>query len=280
MWDEHDGLRIWYDIHGGGVPVLFLHGWTMDHRDEALEYEPIFAKRRGFARIYLDLPGMGQSPSQEWIDCQDRYLDAVLGFLDRVLAGQRFILAGTSAGAYLALGLIHRKADEIDGLLLKVPLVEPDDARRDLPAFRTLIGQPMDSAGNTVEPTDALVHRPGYLDALRRKLSMRVEPAQRMADHERLDVIRRDPKRYAFSFDVASLAQPFDAPTLIVCGRQDTVVGYRDAWSLLELFPRATFAVLDRGDHGLPIDQERPFRALVHDWLDRVEEMRAVRLGP
>jgi pimeloyl-ACP methyl ester carboxylesterase len=58
----------------------------------------------------------------------------------------------------------------------------------------------------------------------------------------------------------------------MLTGRQDSSVGYRDAWTILENYPRATFVVLDRAGHGLYIEQEGLFNALVNDWLDRVEE--------
>ena len=55
-------------------------------------------------------------------------------------------------------------------------------------------------------------------------------------------------------------------------GRQDATVGYRDAWELIENYPRGTFAILDRAGHNLQIEQEGLFNALVNEWLDRVEE--------
>ena len=42
--------------------------------------------------------------------------------------------------------------------------------------------------------------------------------------------------------------------------------------TILERFPRATYAVLDRAGHELPYAQDRLFDALVIEWLDRVEE--------
>ena len=63
-----------------------------------------------------------------------------------------------------------------------------------------------------------------------------------------------------------------EKPTLILAGRQDAMVGYRDAWKILENYPRGTFAVLDRAGHNLQIEQETLFNALVNEWLDRVEE--------
>ena len=58
----------------------------------------------------------------------------------------------------------------------------------------------------------------------------------------------------------------------MVTGRQDSTVGYAAAWDLLERYPRATFAVLDRAGHALPHEQPELLRALVAEWLDRVHE--------
>jgi pimeloyl-ACP methyl ester carboxylesterase len=82
--------------------------------------------------------------------------------------------------------------------------------------------------------------------------------------------MRLDPKRYAFSFDLAAAEKSFAKPVLIVTGRQDTTVGYRDAWDILESYPRATFAVLDRADHVWPVEQPNLLAALVDDWLTRI----------
>ena len=69
-----------------------------------------------------------------------------------------------------------------------------------------------------------------------------------------------------------ALPEPFVAPTLIVTGRQDSVAGYRDAWGVLENYPRGTFVVLDRSGHFLGVEQEDLFRNLASEWLNRVEE--------
>jgi pimeloyl-ACP methyl ester carboxylesterase len=60
----------------------------------------------------------------------------------------------------------------------------------------------------------------------------------------------------AFSFDMDELSEPFVKPTLILVGRQDHISGYRDQWDILESYPRATFAILDRAGHRLQIEQE------------------------
>ena len=102
------------------------------------------------------------------------------------------------------------------------------------------------------------------------KLRAVIQPAVEAADQEFLT--RLDSHR-EFSFDVDKLPQPFSKPTLILLGRQDSVVGYRDAWEILENYPRATLAVLDCAGHFLGGgEQVELFGALVNEWLNRVNE--------
>ena len=66
--------------------------------------------------------------------------------------------------------------------------------------------------------------------------------------------------------------EKFNKPTLILLGRQDSSVGYKDAWSILDNYPRATFAVLDKAGHNLQIEQVEVFNSLVNEWLVRISK--------
>jgi hypothetical protein len=96
-----------------------------------------------------------------------------------------------------------------------------------------------------------------------------IGPAVEIADHA---FLQRLQQHFAFSFDVDTLPAPFPAPALFLTGRQDPWCGYQDAYQLLDNYPRASFVVLDRAGHALSVEQKTLFRALVHEWLDRVEE--------
>jgi pimeloyl-ACP methyl ester carboxylesterase len=261
-----------YEEHGEGRPILFLHGWTMNRRLEIADYEPVFASRGGWRRLYPDLPGMGLSVAHD-IHCQDDMLAALLAFIDKVLPGQRFVLGGTSLGAYLARGIALRLRERVEGLMLRVPCIVPDTSRRILPRSEPLVrDEALMSALDPAERTalgDVLVQAPEYLEAMRAKMRDLVLPAM-AACAPFVPEMRLDPKRYAFSFDLAAAEKGFDKPVLIVAGRQDTTVGYRDAWEILESYPRGTFAVLDRADHVWPVESPSLLRVLVDDWLERI----------
>ena len=272
MQCETEKATIGYEAHGEGRPILLLHGWTMDRRVEIFDYEKIFATRPGWRRIYPDLPGMGRSVAKDSLKSQDDVLDALLAFVDQVLPG-RFVLAGTSLGAYLARAVAARRRSRIAGLLLRVPCIFAEDARRTLPPFKALVADDAFMASLDADDRtnlgDLLIQTPAYAESLKHKRDAVVQPAIQ-ATAPIANEIRVDPERYGFSFDLVEAEKTFEEPTLIIAGRRDTTVGYRDAWSILDSYPRATFVALDRADHGWPMETPNLLPALIDDWLARI----------
>jgi len=265
-----ENITLHYEMMGEGRPLIVIHGWGLDHRYMASSLEPVFTDHPGWKRIYPDLPGMGQSPAPDWLGTQDQMLDILLRFIEKVIPGQRFVVAGASYGGYLARGLIHHKAEQIDGLLLIAATVRPGDDGRTLPGKITIVEDQSIFADTDPKIAKsfqnfAVIHSKKYLDEMRRSLF----PAVEIADHKFLERLDLHPQ---FSFDVDRLPAPFTGPTLILTGRQDSTCGYVEAWGILENFPRGTFVVLDRAGHGLAFEQETLFRVLTGEWLDRVQE--------
>jgi pimeloyl-ACP methyl ester carboxylesterase len=267
MQVDVDGLAIQYESHGEGRPILMLHGWPADHRLMTIPLEPLFEARTGWRRIYPDLPGMGATAGPDWIEDQAGMLATVLRFMDAVAPGQRFAVAGASYGGYLALGVLHERAASLDGLLLWTPMLRhPSKAIR--PEHRVLRHDPdvddilLDEERPWLEIS--VIQTRATLDVFRAAVKpglMGGDPAFR----------KRVAQRFELPFDPLVLESPFERPTLLLAGHQDSATGYADAAALLDSFPRATLAVLDRAGHGLAEEQKVLFRALVGDWLDRME---------
>jgi pimeloyl-ACP methyl ester carboxylesterase len=269
MIADVSSLPVHYEERGSGTPILMLHARAADHRLMLADMEPLFAERTGWRRIYPDLPGMGRTPGANWITHQDHVLDIVTGFLEVVAPDQRFVVAGASYGGYIALGLVHKLGSMVDGLALTVPAVERDRERRRLPPRQVLVEDAAYLEALTPEEARLedlfVVQSREALEAFHAY----VGPGLEVADHAFLERLFRS---RAFSVDVRDLGTGFPAPTLVLAGRQDSLVGYQDAWAVLENFPRATFAVLDRAGHALSIEQRGLFRSLTGEWLDRVRE--------
>jgi pimeloyl-ACP methyl ester carboxylesterase len=263
-------VSIYYETCGEGVPVLMIHGFCPDHRLMKGCMEPIFASTQGWKRIYFDLPGMGRTRGEPWIDCSDKVLEVVLAFVDRILPNQSFLVVGESYGGYLARALVLRKREHVDGLLLVCPLIVPDQEKRNLPARKVIVEDrrlisEMDESDANEFASMAVVQTRSNWERFRDEILV----ALKVADTAYLEQLRS--KGYPFSFDVDSSREQYDKPVLIVAGRQDSSVGYSDACSIIENYPRATLAVLDSAGHNLQIEQAQLFTALVSEWLDRVQ---------
>ena len=196
-------------------------------------------------------------------------LELVVGFLNTVAPGERFVVGGTSYGGYLARGLVYRLGAQMDGLLLNVPTIETDDTKKQLPQPLVVHEDSAFLAALTPDEQDMrgfiVMQSMGLLTEFRKVFS----PAGAIADQA---FLQRLQQQYAFSFDVDVLPTPFPAPALFLAGRHDNWCGYREAYQLLDNYPRASFAVLDSAGHALAVEQKTLFKALVNEWLDRVEE--------
>jgi pimeloyl-ACP methyl ester carboxylesterase len=262
-------LAIHYETYGTGRPIVMLPGMPSDHHIMARYMEPLFTQRDGWLRIYPDLPGTGLTPAADRLATHDQMLDTMLAFIDAVIPAQRFVLAGYSAGGYLAQGVVSRRAALIDGVLLCAPGMRADPSQARLPKRTLLVEDPqllaeLDPDIVPVIEDLVVVQSPAVAEALYDVLVKIPE-----SDHpfnKRLD------KAGPASFEVDPQPALFDGPTLILTARQDHLCGYRDAWDLLDMYPRATFAVLDRAGHFLGFEQAGLCQALMGEWLDRVEE--------
>jgi pimeloyl-ACP methyl ester carboxylesterase len=258
---------MYYEEAGKGMPVLGLHGFGLDHRSILHALEPTFEGRSGWHRLYPDLPASGSTKLDSCATSADAYLDAIEAFIDETIPGQAFAVAGHSYGAYLARGLLARRLSSLTGLALIAPVVIPDKAVRHVGTFE--VAEADEEAIGTLDEGD----RDGARNALVVQNARNVDRYQKeildaipMANQSLLGTMYNN--AYSFSFPIDDVL--FSGPALIVTGKQDDVVGYSDAYSLLDCYPKASYVVLDGAGHTLEIDQEQLVSTLIGDWIDRV----------
>lgn len=232
--------------------------------------EPLFENRPGWKRIYIDYPGHGKTRDHESILCLEDVLNIILEFIDRIIPGQNFAVAGMSRGGYLSRGLLYHRAKFIDGLLLDAPSIVAAGEETNLPSHNVLSRSHSFEANlkkgeEWIFDTKLVTHNESVLNRIRNDYF----PAFELADNNHYKKVINN---FKFSFDIDANPKTFEKPVLILTGRQDSIVGYRDAWNVLKQFPRASFVVLDKAGHSLQVEQSQLFMALVSEWLDRIEE--------
>lgn len=261
---------LFYEEYGEGKPVIIIHGYYPDHRLMSGCMEPVFAGKTGYRRIYPDLPGMGKTKGEAWINSSDRMLEVVLEFIDAIIPGQNFLLAGESYGGYLARGIIYHMADRVDGLLLLCPAIAAEYSKRDLPSKTVLVrDEALLSGLNRKDAEDFENMAVIQSEEIWRRYRDEILSGVRIADVVFLEKLR---EQYAYTYDVDALKNRFEKPSVFILGRQDASVGYKGAWKILNNYPRATFAVLDGAGHNLQLEQAEVFSCLVNDWLSRADK--------
>lgn len=242
-------------VRGSGTPVLVLHGAGVDHREAEACFDPALAAWGGLRRIYPDLPGHGRTPAPPGLRSADDVLDVLRGLPDAVAGDEPVLLVGHSAGAHYARGFAARWPRRVAGLALVCPLL-PGDGQ--VPAHRPVVAD--DDLGDAGFRGYFVVQTPAMLERYRRW----VEPGAALADAA---AASRVGARWQLTVPPGP---PYPGPVLVVAGRRDSTVGYAGAAGLLEVYPRATLAVVDAAGHALPHERPEVLAALLREWLGRV----------
>jgi 3-oxoadipate enol-lactonase len=114
---EGDGTQLYYEVHGSGPAVLFVHGSGGHH---AAWWQQVTALRDEYTVITMDLRGFGCS---RWEGEHDSaaFPGDIVAVLDAVAAGggpERAVLAGQSIGAGAALRAALDRPDRASGVVL------------------------------------------------------------------------------------------------------------------------------------------------------------------
>jgi pimeloyl-ACP methyl ester carboxylesterase len=254
------GATLSYDDVGYGSCVLAIHGAYSTHHELASALEPLFAPEDGYRRIYPDIPGMGMSPPHDSIQSSNDVVDLFDQFIDAQIGQGPLVVIGHSYGAHLARGLAVRRPRQVSGMALICPLI-PGAMN---PESHTVVQSDIDAA--------ALLD-PSLVDEYVRYFVVQTEETlQRFNDavvpsmgHFDGDSVERIMSQWTLDPDPDETQ--FDAPTLILTGRHDSWVGYREQANLVDRHPRASYVVLADTGHALPHERPDLLTALLDDWL-------------
>ena len=199
---------------------------------------------------------MGRTVAPDDLRSAADVLDALLAFAAEVTEGAPYLLVGHSAGGYYARAMAARSPAQVAGLALVCPLLP---SVRDVPEHRVVVGS--GDIGDDDFRGYFVIQTPEMLARYERS----VAPAAALVDQAAAE-------RIGARWELPHVDGPaYAGPMLVVAGRLDSTVGHAAAADLVEHHPHATLAVLDDAGHALPHEQPELLRALVVEWLARVE---------
>ncbi len=269
--------RIFYRIEGEGIPVLMIHGFASDHHILSGCMEPIFSNAsfsKKFKRIYFDLPGMGQSPSADWMHNADDLVAVIAEFITEIIMGEPFLICAQSYGAYLARGVMDLFWNTILGILFICPVIIPLHKHRTRPPLTVLKKDP--ALLEKITPYDKKKYTQIAViqsDYTWQRYRAEFLPGIKSCDR---DFFHRIRSQYALQKHPYQEDCIFTKPTLFLMGHQDSVVGFSDQLAVIDQFPHGNFIILDKAGHNLPAEQPILFESLSSEWISHFIKKRIV----
>lgn len=272
MYFNHSLGRIYYKVLGDGFPILTFHGFGLDHRCMYNTLEPLCGKRTTFKRIYFDLPGMGLSRAEIGLKNADKMMEIINAFIEEILPAENYAVFALSYGAYLARYLLKQKNSRIKNSLLLCPVIEPLNKDRVLPLRRVVKKDPLFIKSLTKaqynEIKDFLVVQ---TQAVWDNYQKDILPALGLVDE---DFLRRYSENgYGFSSNIDNLTKSLKCDVTFVLGKDDHVVGYKEALNLLPNYENANVHLISGAGHYLNREKESIFNKIMSDWLTNIIQL-------
>jgi len=220
---ELQPVQLFYEEHGKGTPVVFLHGYPLDHTI----WDPLVPRLEKSARLILpDLRGFGQSPVPDGAYTMRLMAEDVVSLLDS-LKIDKAIIVGQSMGGYVAMNFAHAYPNRLAGLGLI-----STQAAADKPENRQ-------GRYNTIE----LVNKKGIksvADAMLPRLAARTE----LNEQSHAIMMKASVKGVVGALkglaerpDATEWLSNIQVPSVVVIGRKDVIVPAEGVHTMVRLLP-------------------------------------------
>ncbi|MBA4043695.1 MAG: hypothetical protein C0471_04655 [Erythrobacter sp.] len=236
---------------GDGLPVILLHGWTIDHR----MWQPQIAGLAGeFFLVMPDRRGCGGATAPPDLAREAEDVIAIADFL----GFDRFAIVGLSQGATVALDVARRFAARLTGVVVSgapLPALVTRDETIDLAHYRALA-----AAGDLAALRNDWAAHP-LMQAHTSEARKLV--AAMLADYDGRDLLAPSE---APGLPVEAL-RTLAPPVLALTGEHDTLWRKACAEMLAEVAPRGRHALIADAGHLANADNPEQFNALVATFL-------------
>jgi pimeloyl-ACP methyl ester carboxylesterase len=246
---DRNGVKIYYEVHGNGPPLILTHGYSST---SAMWQAQIEALSKRYTLVLWDMRGHGQSDYPEDPAAYSEALTVgdIAALLDEVGA-ETAIVGGLSLGGYMSLAFYRAHPKRVSALLIidTGPGFKKDDAR--------------EAWNKRARDTAERLEREGLAvlqSASRERSTASHRDATGLALAARGMLTQRDAC-------VIELLPNITVPSLVVVGADDTPFLAASDYMAAKI-PGAQKVVIPAAGHAVNIDQPQAFYEAVLPFLD------------
>ncbi len=275
LYAEVNGIKICYEIHGEGEPLILVHGWGASKDGW---FTQVGALSKYFKVIIFDNRGAGKSSKPNYPYTMDMYADDINGLLE-YLNIEKTHLLGESLGGMIALNFILKYPRRVNKFIII----------NTFPGFPNEQGPEMYSQGKIA-----------YSEELKKDpLHAFLKSAKASYSREFFKKMQEDPKKKFFglwsvedlvNIDLANPSTPEDnnnaasavkghnvtgrlheikSETLLICGEKDRIATLSVQTNIHEQIPNSVFKVIKDARHGVSKEKAPEVNETIIDFLKK-----------
>ena len=248
-----NGCRMYYEVLGQGLPLLFVHGGLGGGRGSATFRQYQMAQLAPYAEVIaFDRRAAGQSEAPTTGYTFAGFVDDILALLDH-LGHQRAILMATSAGGPQVLQCAYSYPERVMALILGSTATQTVRVPPELASLITFMG------------TEGLVQLQARLA---QQASLAASGSTPATPFDPLGGILQTYLAYHMHGDpLAACLARITVPTLILHGTADAEVPFSEALKLHDGLPHASLVPFVGGGHGIMVSHAEPYRQAIVAFL-------------
>ena len=275
LFADVNGIKICYEIHGEGHPLILVHGWGGTKEGWLVHID---ALSKHFKVITLDNRGAGKSDHPNIPYTMDMYTDDINGLLE-FLNIEKTHVVGSSLGGMIVLNFILKYPERVNKLVL----------------INTWPGFP-----NEQGPEMYKENKITYFEELEKDpLNTFIKSAKSSFSREFWKMMAEDPKRKFFDLwsveelierelknrytpqdnenaanavkghNVSDRLDEIKSETLILCGAKDRIAPVSVNEKMHEKISNSTLRVIKDARHNLPLEKTPEVNQILVDFLKK-----------
>lgn len=245
---------------GRGPPILFVHGFPLDH---TMWRQQLAELSRDHRCIAPDLRGFGQSSVTDGKVSMEQFADDLAALLDARGITESVVLCGLSMGGYIAWEFVRRHAVRLRALILCDTRAAPDSpeavANR-LKLADDVVRLGPELVANAMLPRlfapNTTAHRPEWGRELR-QVMLATNPQG----------IAAASRGMAERGDARLLLPTIDCSTLVIVGEHDVISPPAEMRDIATAIPHSVFQIIADAGHLAPLEQPLATNAAIRQFL-------------
>lgn len=260
------GFQLSYDEAGKGVvPIIFLHGFPFDKNMWQGQLDFL---KDSYRIILCDIRGFGKSTDEKSTLSMDLFADDLIAFMD-ALNIEKAVVCGLSMGGFISLNAIERFPERFVGLILCDTQCIADSPEVKAKRYKTIDEINANGASGfnegfvkSVFSKHSLENKKGLVDQLSTVVFANT-------DH----IIKQGLTALAERSETCSSLGRISTPTMILCGREDTVTPLMQSIHMRASIEGALLHVIGQAGHVSNLEQPDEFNDHLRSFLKSLSNL-------